>query len=138
MLVRSNRYQRWCNGAAVQFSPVVEEQSPTNQQPLEQQFPAAIAQSQESRSFQLHDVFNLDNENHPEDTPRLIDSKVIRGYLLAGSVIGPGGLSFVNKLVQVETVAQFGVIFLLFALGLAFSSAKLRVVRAVAVLGGLL
>ncbi|MBA0839076.1 hypothetical protein Goarm_004845, partial [Gossypium armourianum] len=38
----------------------------------------------------------------------------------------------------VETVAQFGVIFLLFALGLEFSIAKLRVVRAVAVLGGLL
>ncbi|KAI3709641.1 hypothetical protein L2E82_39407 [Cichorium intybus] len=140
--------------------------------------------TKEDKSFQLHDVFNLDNENRPEDTPRLIDSKdnvfimsnpkskypvlqldlrlisdlvvvivsatcggiafacagqpVITGYLLAGSVIGPGGLSFVNELVQVETVAQFGVIFLLFALGLEFSSAKLRVVRAVAVLGGLL
>ncbi|MBA0633093.1 hypothetical protein Godav_001742, partial [Gossypium davidsonii] len=41
-------------------------------------------------------------------------------------------------MVQVETVAQFGVIFLLFALGLEFSTTKLRVVRAVAVLGGLL
>ncbi|CAN7047616.1 unnamed protein product, partial [Brassica rapa subsp. trilocularis] len=39
---------------------------------------------------------------------------------------------------QVETVAQFGVIFLLFALGLEFSAAKLRVVRAVAIPGGLL
>ncbi|CAN6541125.1 unnamed protein product [Malus baccata var. baccata] len=63
---------------------------------------------------------------------------VITGYLLAGSVIGPGGLSFVSEMVQVETVAQFGVIFLLFALGLEFSAAKLRVVRIVAVLGGLL
>ncbi|KAL5572499.1 hypothetical protein UlMin_022096 [Ulmus minor] len=63
---------------------------------------------------------------------------VITGYLLAGSLIGPGGLSFVSEMVQVETVAQFGVIFLLFALGLEFSAAKLRVVRAVAVLGGLL
>ncbi|XP_062091009.1 K(+) efflux antiporter 4 isoform X2 [Humulus lupulus] len=63
---------------------------------------------------------------------------VITGYLLAGSVIGPGGLSFVSEMVQVETVAQFGVIFLLFALGLEFSATKLRVVRAVAVLGGLL
>ncbi|KAL6602853.1 hypothetical protein ACP70R_043214 [Stipagrostis hirtigluma subsp. patula] len=63
---------------------------------------------------------------------------VITGYLLAGSLIGPGGFSFVNEMVQVETVAQFGVIFLLFALGLEFSTAKLRVVRAVAVLGGLL
>ncbi|KAF5788707.1 putative cation/H+ exchanger, sodium/solute symporter superfamily [Helianthus annuus] len=139
-------------------------------------------ESKEEKSFQLHDVFNLDNENRPEDTPRLIDSKdnvfimsnpkskypvlqldlrlisdlvvvivsatcggiafacagqpVITGYLLAGSVIGPGGLSFVNELVQVETVAQFGVIFLLFALGLEFSAAKLRVVRTVAILGG--
>ncbi|XP_066370648.1 K(+) efflux antiporter 4-like isoform X3 [Miscanthus floridulus] len=63
---------------------------------------------------------------------------VITGYLLAGSIIGPGGFSFVNEMVQVETVAQFGVIFLLFALGLEFSTAKLRIVRAVAVLGGLL
>ncbi|XP_052182357.1 K(+) efflux antiporter 4-like isoform X7 [Diospyros lotus] len=63
---------------------------------------------------------------------------VITGYLLAGSVVGPGGFSFVSEMVQVETVAQFGVIFLLFALGLEFSAKKLRVVRAVAVLGGLL
>ncbi|KAF5743200.1 K+ efflux antiporter 4 [Tripterygium wilfordii] len=63
---------------------------------------------------------------------------VITGYLLAGSIIGPGGFNFVSEMVQVETVAQFGVIFLLFALGLEFSTAKLRVVRAVAVLGGLL
>ncbi|XP_039028571.1 K(+) efflux antiporter 4-like [Hibiscus syriacus] len=63
---------------------------------------------------------------------------LITGYLLAGSIIGPGGFSFVGEMVQVETVAQFGVIFLLFALGLEFSITKLRVVRAVAVLGGLL
>ncbi|XP_034208535.1 K(+) efflux antiporter 6 isoform X9 [Prunus dulcis] len=137
-----------------------------------------------NRSFQLHDVFNLDNDNRGEDTPTLIDRKdnvfiisnfkskypvlqldlrlisdlvvvivsatcggiafacagqpVISGYLLAGSVIGPGGFNFVSEMVQVETVAQFGVIFLLFALGLEFSTTKLRVVRAVAVPGGLL
>ncbi|KAK9715777.1 hypothetical protein RND81_06G188500 [Saponaria officinalis] len=61
---------------------------------------------------------------------------VITGYLLAGSIVGPGGFSFVTEMVQVETVAQFGVIFLLFALGLEFSASKLRVVRAVAILGG--
>ncbi|XP_010262180.1 PREDICTED: K(+) efflux antiporter 4-like isoform X1 [Nelumbo nucifera] len=140
--------------------------------------------TKEEKSFQLHDVFNLDNENRADDMPTLIDRRdnvfiisnpkskypvlqldlrfisdlvvvivsatcggmafacagqpVITGYLLAGSVIGPGGLSFVSELVQVETVAQFGVIFLLFALGLEFSVTKLRVVRAVAVLGGLL
>ncbi|XP_019235038.1 PREDICTED: K(+) efflux antiporter 6-like isoform X2 [Nicotiana attenuata] len=61
---------------------------------------------------------------------------VITGYLLAGSIIGPGGFNIISEMVQVETVAQFGVIFLLFALGLEFSTAKLRIVRAVAVLGG--
>ncbi|XVE70585.1 hypothetical protein DITRI_Ditri10aG0083200 [Diplodiscus trichospermus] len=140
--------------------------------------------TKEEKSFQLHDVFHLDNENREEDAPTLIDQNdnvfiisnpkskypvlqldlrlisdlvvvivsatcggiafacagqpVITGYLLAGSIIGPGGFSFVGEMVQVETVAQFGVIFLLFALGLEFSTTKLRVVRAVAVLGGLL
>ncbi|XP_057799715.1 K(+) efflux antiporter 4-like isoform X2 [Salvia miltiorrhiza] len=63
---------------------------------------------------------------------------VLTGYLLAGSLVGPGGLNVISEMVQVETVAQFGVIFLLFALGLEFSATKLRVVRAVAILGGLL
>ncbi|XP_009349715.1 K(+) efflux antiporter 5 isoform X2 [Pyrus x bretschneideri] len=63
---------------------------------------------------------------------------VIVGYLLAGSLIGPGGLTFVSEMVQVETVAQFGVVFLLFALGLEFSLAKLKAVGPVAVIGGLL
>ncbi|KAH9647428.1 K(+) efflux antiporter 5 [Citrus sinensis] len=63
---------------------------------------------------------------------------VIVGYLLAGSIIGPGGLKFISELVQVETFAQFGVVFLLFALGLEFSLTKLKAVGHVAVLGGLL
>ncbi|KAI3778074.1 hypothetical protein L2E82_07077 [Cichorium intybus] len=56
--------------------------------------------------------------------------QVITGYLLAGSVVGPGGLDVVSELVQVETVAQFGVIFLLFALGLEFSMAKISYLAA--------
>ncbi|XP_027162835.1 K(+) efflux antiporter 5 [Coffea eugenioides] len=63
---------------------------------------------------------------------------VIVGYLLAGSLIGPGGLQFISEMVQVETFAQFGVVFLLFALGLEFSLTKLKVVGPVAVFGGLL
>ncbi|KAM3261923.1 hypothetical protein ACQJBY_052551 [Aegilops geniculata] len=63
---------------------------------------------------------------------------VIVGYLLAGSLIGPGGLNLINEMVQVETFAQFGVVFLLFALGLEFSLPKLKVVGPVAVLGGVL
>ncbi|XP_062216925.1 K(+) efflux antiporter 5-like isoform X1 [Phragmites australis] len=63
---------------------------------------------------------------------------VIVGYLLAGSLVGPGGLNLISEMVQVETFAQFGVVFLLFALGLEFSLTKLKVVGPVAVLGGLL
>ncbi|GER56123.1 glutathione-regulated potassium-efflux system protein [Striga asiatica] len=141
-------------------------------------------ETKEEKSFKLHQVFNLDNDNGAEEIPTLIDRKdnvfiisnfkskypvlqldlrlisdlvvvivsatcggiafacagqpVITGYLLAGSVVGPGGFNVISEMVQVETVAQFGVIFLLFALGLEFSTTKLRVVRAVAVLGGLL
>ncbi|XP_022736067.1 K(+) efflux antiporter 5-like isoform X1 [Durio zibethinus] len=136
-----------------------------------------------TRSFQIKDVFTLENEDSDETTT-LIDKKdnvfvmsnkkskypvlqvdlrlisdlvvvivsaaiggiifsclgqpVIVGYLLAGSLIGPGGLKFISEMVQVETVAQFGVVFLLFALGLEFSLAKLKVVGPVAVFGGLL
>ncbi|XP_033131177.1 K(+) efflux antiporter 4 isoform X2 [Brassica rapa] len=114
----------------------------------------------ETKTKEEKSFFNLDNENGVEDTPRLIDRKdnvfimsnpkskypvlqldlrlisdlvvvivsatcggiafacagqpVITGYLLAGSIIGPGGLSFVSEMVQ------------------------LRVVRAVAIPGGLL
>ncbi|XP_020697828.1 K(+) efflux antiporter 5 isoform X1 [Dendrobium catenatum] len=68
----------------------------------------------------------------------LLGQPVIVGYLLAGSLIGPGGLNFISEIVQVETTAQFGVVFLLFALGLEFSVDKLKVVGTVAVLGGLL
>ncbi|CAN6480305.1 unnamed protein product [Victoria cruziana] len=90
-----------------------------------------------TRSFQIQDVFTLENEGSDE-TPTLIDKRVITGYLLAGSIIGPGGLSFVSEIVQVETVAQFGVVFLLFALGLEFSLTKLKAVGPVAIFGGLL
>ncbi|KAI3785917.1 hypothetical protein L1987_45043 [Smallanthus sonchifolius] len=63
---------------------------------------------------------------------------VIVGYLFAGSLVGPGGLKYVSEMVQVETFAQFGVVFLLFALGLEFSMPKLKDVGPVALLGGLL
>ena len=60
----------------------------------------------------------------------------ITGFLVAGACVGPGGAGLVAELVQVETFAQFGVILLLFCLGLEFSGTKLRAVRAVALAGG--
>jgi len=66
----------------------------------------------------------------------LLGQPPITGYLVFGSLVGPGGLGLVVELVQVETLAQFGIIFLLFSLGLEFSLDKLRHIKGVAILGG--
>jgi Kef-type K+ transport system membrane component KefB len=63
---------------------------------------------------------------------------VILGYLAGGSAIGPGGLRLIGQFIQIETLAQFGATFLLFALGVEFSMKKLRKVKHIALLGGLL
>jgi len=61
---------------------------------------------------------------------------VLLGYLLGGMVVGPAGLGLIKEIVQVETLAQFGVAFLLFALGVEFSLAELKKVQAVSLGGG--
>lgn len=66
----------------------------------------------------------------------LLGQPTINGYFIAGSLIGPGGLDLVKEIVQVQSVAQLGVFFLLFTLGMEFSIGKLRAVREVALLGG--
>ncbi|HEY9795541.1 MAG TPA: cation:proton antiporter [Leptolyngbyaceae cyanobacterium] len=58
------------------------------------------------------------------------------GYLLGGMIVGPAGLGLIKELVQIETLAQFGVAFLLFALGVEFSLAQLKKVQAIALGGG--
>lgn len=68
----------------------------------------------------------------------LLNQPLITGYIVAGSLVGPGGLGMIVELVQVETFAQFGIIFLLFGLGLEFNISKLQQVRNVAVYGGVL
>lgn len=61
---------------------------------------------------------------------------VLLGYLLAGILVGPTGLGWIKEVVQVETLAQFGVTFLLFTLGVEFSLAQLNKVRGIALSGG--
>jgi len=63
---------------------------------------------------------------------------VLLGYIFGGIVVGPTGLGLIKELVQVETLAQFGVAFLLFALGVEFSLKQLNKVRAIALGGGTL
>ncbi|WP_017721807.1 cation:proton antiporter domain-containing protein [Kamptonema formosum] len=66
----------------------------------------------------------------------LLRQPALLGYLLGGVVVGPAGLGLIKEIVQVETLAQFGVAFLLFALGVEFSFAELRKVQAISLGGG--
>ncbi|MBN3909452.1 MAG: cation:proton antiporter [Nostoc sp. NMS1] len=66
----------------------------------------------------------------------LLRQPVLLGYLIGGIVIGPTGLGLIKEVIQVETLAQFGVAFLLFALGVEFSFAELKKVKAIALGGG--
>ncbi|MFO5526572.1 MAG: cation:proton antiporter [Cuspidothrix sp.] len=68
----------------------------------------------------------------------LLKQPVLLGYLIGGMVVGPSGLRLIKELIQVETLAQFGVAFLLFALGMEFSLAELKKVKAIALGGGAL
>jgi monovalent cation:H+ antiporter-2, CPA2 family len=66
----------------------------------------------------------------------LLKQPVLLGYLLAGIVVGPTGLGLIKEVVQVETLAQFGVAFLLFALGVEFSFSELNKVKRISLGGG--
>jgi CPA2 family monovalent cation:H+ antiporter-2 len=60
---------------------------------------------------------------------------VIVGYLLAGVAIGPFTPGFIGDREQIAGLAEVGVIFLMFALGIEFSLKELARVRAVALVG---
>lgn len=59
----------------------------------------------------------------------------ILGYLLAGVLIGPFTPGFVGNREQIAVLAEVGVIFLMFGLGVAFSLKDLARVRAIATFG---
>jgi len=67
---------------------------------------------------------------------RLLHQPVILGYLVAGVLIGPftPGPSATQQ--SIETLAEIGVAFLMFALGAEFSFAELRQLGRLATLGG--
>lgn len=68
----------------------------------------------------------------------LLRQPVLLGYLMGGAIVGPAGLGLVKELIQVETLAQFGAAFLLFALGVEFSFSELKKVQAISLGGGTL
>jgi len=50
----------------------------------------------------------------------------IIGYLAAGVILGPHALGMVSDTAEVRRLAEFGVVFLMFSIGLEFSLPKLR------------
>lgn len=53
----------------------------------------------------------------------------ILGYLVVGIVIGPNALAFDQDTSSVRHLAEFGVVFLMFVIGLEFNLAKLKAMR---------
>jgi monovalent cation:H+ antiporter-2, CPA2 family len=51
------------------------------------------------------------------------------GYLVVGIVIGPNALALAHNSAGIRHLAEFGVVFLMFAIGLEFSLPKLRAMR---------
>jgi monovalent cation:H+ antiporter-2, CPA2 family len=66
----------------------------------------------------------------------LAKQPALLGYILGGIIVGPAGLGSIKELIQVETLAQFGAAFLLFALGVEFSFSELQKVRNISLGGG--
>jgi CPA2 family monovalent cation:H+ antiporter-2 len=69
---------------------------------------------------------------------RRIGLPTIVGYLLAGMAIGPFTPGFVGDVAAIGQLAEIGVIFLMFGVGLHFSLADLWAVRRIAVPGAVL
>ena len=63
---------------------------------------------------------------------------VLLGYLASGLVIGPLGLQLITDTENIQELAELGVAFLLFALGVQFSLEELNRVRNIALQGSLL
>jgi hypothetical protein len=66
----------------------------------------------------------------------LIKVPSLLGYILAGLLLGPVGYDVISSVVQLETLGEFGVVFIVLCVALDFSPDKLRKVWRVAVFGG--
>lgn len=53
----------------------------------------------------------------------------VLGYLGAGAVIGPWGFGFISAIEDIQKIAEFGVVFLLFIIGIELKPARLVAMR---------
>ena len=63
---------------------------------------------------------------------------VLLGYLACGLIIGPFGLGQISQIEEIKSLAEIGVAFLLFALGVEFSLTELKRVKDIAIKGSIL
>ena len=69
---------------------------------------------------------------------RSVNLPPVLGYLLVGIVVGPNALAWVPESAAVEHLAEFGIVFLMFTIGLEFSLPQLIAMRSLVLgLGGL-
>ena len=62
----------------------------------------------------------------------------VMGFIVAGAIIGPGGLRLIEDPQTIHTLGEIGVVLLLFTVGLEFSLADLRALGARVAFAGLL
>lgn len=60
------------------------------------------------------------------------------GFLLTGMLAGPHGLGLIEKIGDVDTLAQIGIVLLLFGIGMEFSVKKLLEIKRLLMIGGTL
>ena len=60
---------------------------------------------------------------------RLLKLPPMLGYLLVGVLIGPNALALAQNSESIRHLAEFGVVFLMFVIGLEFNLPKLRSMR---------
>ncbi|VFB11699.1 glutathione-regulated potassium-efflux system protein KefB [Aeromonas salmonicida] len=69
---------------------------------------------------------------------RRLGQPVILAYLVAGVLLGPHGAAVLSEQANMQTIAELGIVFLMFSLGLAFSLPRLIAMRMLVVgVGGL-
>jgi monovalent cation:H+ antiporter-2, CPA2 family len=60
---------------------------------------------------------------------RKLHASPVLGYLAAGAIIGPSGSGLISNVDTIGAIAEFGVVFLLFIIGLELSWERLRTLR---------
>tara|TARA_R110002124_G_scaffold152394_3_gene319293 strand:- start:1979 stop:3130 length:1152 start_codon:yes stop_codon:yes gene_type:complete len=68
---------------------------------------------------------------------RFLKLPVILGYIVSGALLGPKAFGLIKETLIIKELSEFGIVFLMFTIGLEFSLKKLfRLKNAVIILGG--